>query len=314
MVTTADHTYTSATLERQIADAGARLEVVSWESLLGRRSLPGGTWLFTDFDRLAPAELHAAGMIAGKLKGARVRVVNDPRRYLRREQLINRLWREGLNSYRAWRPADGEWPDRFPVFLRPASGHVAPNRKLLESEEEARDWLKERLRRGDTLSDLVFIEYRGEPVGDPPYFSRYSAFRVGSAILRANTVNQDHWVVKGGQRGLASAEDYKEERREMDAYPHEAAVRHVFDVAGMEFGRLDFGVTEGRVETWEINTNPDMTLAPSHPDPVREEVMHLLRSRLAGALAALASPAAGRVDISEAYRRSKALRGRVFRS
>ncbi|MGZ9811864.1 hypothetical protein ACXN5S_15480 [Pseudoroseicyclus sp. H15] len=312
-VTTADHAYTSGDFPARTAELGAEMVALSWEELFARKWLEGGSYLFTDFDRLSPSELKAAGLIAGKLKGAGSQVTNDARRFLRREQLIARLAERRLNTYLCWRPAAGEWPTRYPVFLRSSSGHMAPNRKLLHDEAEARARVSERLRRGDVLSDLILVEYRGEPIMGTEGFRRYSAYRLRDRIIRANSVHQDHWVVKGGMTGLASPEDYAAELREMSDFPQEAEVRRVFEVAGMEFGRLDFGLAGGRVETWEINTNPDMTLTAEHDDPSRVQTMILLREGLAQALAGLALPASGRVDIADAYPRSRVNPGRPLR-
>jgi hypothetical protein len=40
------------------------------------------------------------------------------------------------------------------------------------------------------------------------------------------------------------------------ANPHEHALRAIFDVAGVGYGRIDYAMKGDHVETWEINLNP----------------------------------------------------------
>ena len=48
----------------------------------------------------------------------------------------------------------------------------------------------------------------------------------------------------------------KEELEYIEANPHAEVLRRAFDLARIEYGRADYGVVDGRVEIWEINTNP----------------------------------------------------------
>ena len=61
--------------------------------------------------------------------------------------------------------------------------------------------------------------------------------------------------------------------------PHEEQLRQIFDLAHVEYGRIDYSIKNGRVQTWEINLNPTigrglrpstMKLAPD-VDAVRAE-------------------------------------------
>ena len=45
--------------------------------------------------------------------------------------------------------------------------------------------------------------------------------------------------------------------------------KKVFDVAGIEYGRADFGIYRGRVQVYEINTNPHVAPASDHPSTTR---------------------------------------------
>ena len=39
-------------------------------------------------------------------------------------------------------------------------------------------------------------------------------------------------------------------------------LREIFDLAQIEYGRIDYGMLDGKVQCWEINTNPGLALAP----------------------------------------------------
>jgi hypothetical protein len=64
----------------------------------------------------------------------------------------------------------------------------------------------------------------------------------------------------------------------------------VFELAGVEYGRVDFGLVSGRPTVWEINTNPLVEVLPETPSPFRNETRRLFRDHYLTALAALDSP------------------------
>ena len=115
----------------------------------------------------------------------------------------------------------------------------------------------------------MFVEYAAEPQPDTGRFQKHAAFRVGTHIIRANTVNDASWMAKKGTEGVASAGQY---------------------LAGLEFGPLDFGIVAGRPQDYEINTNPSMSLNLAHPNAMGCETLALARSRLASAFAAITNP------------------------
>ena len=64
-VTTRSHRYT---LRRLVAEFGARqCRLWSYETLFTKKRLPGGTWVFTDHERLSVSELLLAARIANLL-------------------------------------------------------------------------------------------------------------------------------------------------------------------------------------------------------------------------------------------------------
>ncbi|HLX69399.1 MAG TPA: hypothetical protein VKV04_07215 [Verrucomicrobiae bacterium] len=46
------------------------------------------------------------------------------------------------------------------------------------------------------------------------------------------------------------------QREFLEKNPHASALREIFDLARIEYGRCDYSVVNGRLQVWEINTNP----------------------------------------------------------
>jgi hypothetical protein len=91
-------------------------------------------------------------------------------------------------------------------------------------------------------------------------------------------VHQSKWVAKDGEKGIAGQELYDEEHRIIAENRHGEELRPAFEAGGIEFGRADFGLVDGRPQVYEINTNPTITVIRKHPfrstrqPPVRGEV------------------------------------------
>lgn len=310
-VSTADHRYTFRSPAKLLRAQSIRAETWSYERLFRRRSAPSATYVFTDFDRLSASELEAACLVRDRIVAAGSRVLNDPRNFLPRDALIKR-WRRGdINGFTCFAPSLGEWPDRYPVFLRTIAAHRGVLGELLPDLDAARAAVADALAAGHPISDLVLVEYAAQPQPDTGTFQKHAAFLVGDRIIRANTVNDTSWAAKNGVRHGASDAQYRAERAEMDAYPHVDFVRRAFDVAGMDFGRIDFGIVDNRPQAYEINTNPMMLFTPGHDNADRRDTMALVQARLVSALAQIAGPAAGpRINLRRCFKTGRSI---IFR-
>ncbi len=310
-VTTADHGDTLGVLPRDLAARGVRLDIWSWDRVFRARKLPRATWILTDFDRLSPGQLEAAGRIYRRLGKGGLTVLNDPRRFRNRAQLLAALQAKGVNSFGCALPAAGEWPARYPAFLRTIAAHRGITGDLLKSPREAALALRAALRDGYLLSDLVFVEYCAEPVAETGRFQKHAGLVVGDRMIRANTVNDMTWKAKVGTPGLASDAQYAAERAEFHDWPHRDFVTRVFDVAGMDFGRVDFGLVGGRPQAYEVNTNPTLDMPLDHVNADRRATLALYRAAILDAFTAIATPGGGpAVSLDGAFRLAHAA---VFR-
>ncbi len=266
-------------------DRGFDFEVTTYPKL-AMQPRRKATYIFADLDRLPAVGLAKAAGWYRDLKSQGCRVLNDPARFLSRYGLLRALFRTGSNSFNAYFAEERVMPRRWPVFLRMQGDHGYPS-GLLESPEQLRRAINRAVGHGVPFANLLIIEYAGEPV-KPGLFRKLSVFRVGGLHLGYTCVHQAQWVVKYGTEGIADEELYEDEFRLVRDNPFGAQLAKVFRTAGLEYGRADFAIVKGRLEVYEINSNPDLKLRPKlHPSSLRNRSVELFRERYLEAMSVL---------------------------
>jgi hypothetical protein len=288
IITTQHHRYTHASLrpEREV-----EVEIISYGELERRPPRqPPATYIFTDVDRLHPSMAMQAATHYRKLRRQGEKVLNDPARVLSRFGLLRALNRAGINDFDAYRVEDLEQPRRWPVFLRVDGSHGEPASGLLHSRAELEAAIATSIENGLPRSLLLIIEYAAEPVR-PGVFRKLSVFRLGDRLLGYTCVHDNQWIVKYGRAAVAPLELYEEEYEFVAGNPFAEVMRPVFEIAGVEYGRVDFGLVGGRPQIYEINTNPDIKLRPE-PSPIarRNESNDLFKANYLAAMAAIDTP------------------------
>lgn len=284
---TAPHRYTHECVE---AEASVDVKVLGYPDLIQSPNMPQATYVFTDVDRLAPATLVHVAEIYRKLRDGGGKVLNDPARMLSRFGLLRALHRAGINAFDAYRIEELEQPRRWPVFLRVEGTHTPPVSGLLEDQAELDAAVEHAVAEGSPRSQMLIVEYAAEPV-QPGLFRKLSAFRVGDRLLGYTCVHDDQWLVKYGKPAIATPELYEEEYRFVAECPFADVLRTAFEIAGVEYGRVDYGLVDGRPQIYEINSNPDLKLRPE-PGPVarRNESNALFTANYLDALKAIDTP------------------------
>lgn len=307
-VATRDHRYTLRGLrKRSFGHADFSHRLISYESVLRARSLPGGTWIFLDIERLSDAERRRVSLIACRLEQAGARVLNHPLRAAGRYALQRRLHAAGINDFETFRAEERRLPQRWPVFVRFENDHHSPDARLLQDYAHLQAVLDEYLARGIPESSLLIVEYRGEP-GDDGLWRKCAAYRVGDAIIHHHIVRQDSWVAKYGNRdGIRGDAHWRrlraEERDFVFAEGDPLGLMAAFEAGGIEFGRADFGIVDGKVQIYEINTNPTLGVAPRENDPFpempRAPLMEHANARILAALGALEGAGGASVRVAD---------------
>ena len=263
---TRPHAYTVAAFVQGWGSALAgRILVAPYDGLFAGNALPqGGTYVFADLDRLSADERERLVPVRDGLRG---RVLNDPRRSLLRYELLRQLHGRGVNAFGVWRR--GETPARQPVFLRPEAGF---------------------LRTAPPLQAAVPVIPEGQLAVEfcdtadaAGVYRKYGAYVVGERIVPRHVFFSRDWLVKSAD--LRDPGYLAEELDYVRGNPHAAALLEVCRLAHVQWGRVDYSLLDGRIQVWEINTNPLFVL-PGIADG-RDEVHRLSARGIVEALLAL---------------------------
>jgi hypothetical protein len=259
ILTTAPHTYTVGDyLKSWAGTTSRRFKLLSYETL--PTILPRGTYIFSDLERLSREQAVLAAEVWEQLAGAgtAIRLFNHPLHAARRLTVLQRLHAGGWNSFRAFRATDSVADVRFPVFVRQESEHRGSLSGLLRDRREVDHAIVRLLLSGVPAEDILIVEFCD--TSQDRLYRKYAAFRVGDRIIPRHIVFSAKWVLKGAD--LLDAAKIREEREYLESNPHQDDLRKIFDCARIEYGRIDYGLLDGRIQTWEINTNPGIMLPP----------------------------------------------------
>jgi hypothetical protein len=203
-------------------------------------------------DRLRPAGRSRLAVLAEALSAGGSRVLNHPERTLRRFPLLRHLHEAGINQFNVFRLVDWERVTRFPVFIRRENEHGKSITDLIDDRSALRNAV--RALKNSKYQDLMIVEF-GNKVEEDGRYRKYASFRVGDTIYCQHCYASREWWVK-----FASSDLGEERKRELAAFiltnPHGGQLRSIFDVAHIQYGRADFCVVDGKVQIFEINTNP----------------------------------------------------------
>ena len=235
-----------------------RVRVVTYQELLRQPRLPAETCIFGDLETITPAQRRLASAAWDAFGSAGVRCLNDPRKVYGRHELLRKLHALGRNDFRAYRLDELPAAPRFPVFVRREREHdgalteLLPDQAALRSALRRLAWPRTRHRR----DDLLVVEYRDSSTGDGRHV-RLAALRVGDAIVPRYYTFSHHWMVKTDRR-LVDPSLAAIEHEYVTKNPHREWIRETFEIAEIEYGRIDYGLVDGRPQVWEINTNPSL--------------------------------------------------------
>ena len=123
-------------------------------------------------------------------------------------------------------------------------------------------------------------------------YRKFSTFIVGGRILPRHLFFSRQWMVKSWQ--LQKERYLREEAEYLDANPHEPQLRQIFSVARVDYGRIDYSLLDGQIQTWEINTNPMIVASGRGGSGARSGIHLRFAARMQKALEDFDTPAATR--------------------
>ncbi len=253
-------------------------DLVRYEDLEPRQPLAAKAHIFAALDQLDPRGMPAVEALWDRLAAVPgVRRLNDPRRVLHRYELLTALADQGLNRFRVWRSTDDLSRVRYPAFVREERRHTGA-RHLLRDRRALDRALRGLAARGFKRRDLLVVEFC-ETADRDGLYRKYGALKVGEAILPRHMMIGRGWMLKSPSR-IATVEGAREELAYVRDNPHEAWLREVFRIAGIDYGRVDYGVLDGAPQIWEINLDPMLgtVRGPDRPPPDLAAVLAERRS------------------------------------
>jgi hypothetical protein len=238
------------------------VRLLDYESFFRLDKLRSGALILTDFDRLSHDTLGRAAAYHAYFsrEDSPIRVLNNPRESLQRFDLLRSLHDSGINDFNVYRLDEDLDACRFPAFVRKERDHFHILTGLLENPAHLAAAIRHFQGQDIDLSDLMLVEFLNAP-GRDGRFRKYGVYRVGDELYAQHCFIRDEWLVKGVPVELNDA-DRQEHRAFIAANPHADQVMKIFEMARIDYGRIDYAVLDGRVQAFEINTNPTVLTGP----------------------------------------------------
>lgn len=270
------------TMDRYLNGFGSplreRITTLPYEHLAGVPRLPVGTYVFSDYERITRREAAAAEALWAHLSASdTARVMNHPTRSMKRYELLRSLNARCLNAFNVYRLTEARSPKRFPVFLREENEHSGGLTDLLHTQDELTQAVDSVLAAGLRREECLIVEFCDTSDAQGT-FRKYTACKIGDRIIPTHILFGPRWMLKTtpadyeasvGEERVAA--ETAEEAHYVYDNPHEDELRRVFGLALVDYGRIDYAMLDGKMQVWEINSNPNM-LGHSSMRPGREQM------------------------------------------
>lgn len=240
--------------------------------------------VFADLERLPTRACELLANYREALMGRGARVYNHPLTYPKRYQLLKTLHERGFNRHNVYRPTEDLSEVCYPVFLRMANDHEGPRSGLIH-DRDALDRELEACMLSFGLDDALiveFLDYRDKN----GFYHKYSAYKVGDRLVFGHMAAGKEWMLKTSD--VHSADALEREVAFATGQLGAEQISQVFEIAGADFGRLDFTFVEGQVQVFELNSAPYLGAEQPEGHP-RYRVWRDTMERVASALRELAA-------------------------
>jgi hypothetical protein len=116
-------------------------------------------------------------------------------------------------------------------------------------------------------------------------YRKYAAMKIGERLIPRHVLFSRKWMTK--KPDVVTEATAKEEREYLERFPHADQLEEVFRLAGLDYGRVDYGFHNGRLQVWEVNSNPVLVPPPGRIHRLRKESQEWSAARIAEAFEAL---------------------------
>jgi hypothetical protein len=259
--------------------------------------LSDGTYIFTYRNHFNASHIELIHHVCKRIEaeGISAKVLNRSLRFKRRFEQLRLLHEAGSNRHNAYLLAERTLPRAWPVFLRSEASHWMT--ELLHDADELARARAVMTANGIWTGDKMMVELNDlkRPGG---LYRKYGAYRVGNRIVPRHVYIGPHWQQRLSRNLLSfmmRRDDLiAEEFRYVRDNPHADQVMEIFHLLDVECGRIDYGLDGGRVQVWEINTNPMVVARVNVADDKRPPALNLFMEHFRDALAAVDIGRAGR--------------------
>lgn len=271
----------------------ANIQIKHYESLSRSNNMPPGTYIFSDVERLSYVGRTLAHALWNQLATTSdtITLLNHPKHSLRRHQLLRMLEKCGQNAFRARWLTENLDELRYPVFIREEREHSGNLTPLISSRRELNAAISALRRLNYKPRELLVVEFcdTADEVG---VYRKYSAFVVGGEVIPRHLLFGHSWMLKHPE--LSDEDKSREQREYVFSNPHGEELGRIAAAAGIDYGRIDYAMLNGRIQVWEINTNPVVVRSEADYKPINWAVHQQFATRIAGAFERIAGHGGGR--------------------
>ncbi|HEY9778306.1 MAG TPA: hypothetical protein V6C81_31375 [Planktothrix sp.] len=265
-------------------DLRVQIDIATYEGFAaGKMSITAGTIIFGDIERLSHAGIRMGAGLADAAQEKGRTVLNNPGLVMSKFELLKKLHQLGINDFAVY-PV-GIKPKKWPVFVRSKHDHGGQPPLLHNADELDAEY--DRLAAlGVDLDNMMITEYID--VKEKGYHRSYSFMRIGDTYIPRHAHSSDKWIVRGSPVELAEERD----RHELDFeehlhHDHLPLLKPIYDMANIQYGRIDYGFADGKLQVFEINTHPMLVLLKKRVAPERVTRATLMSNRISAAFNAL---------------------------
>jgi hypothetical protein len=200
---------------------------------------------------------------------------------MRRRELLDALAAQGLNTFRAHGLSADQAQVRLPAFVRAADDHEGARSGLLRNRAELAEAVAEAQKQRAPIEEWLIVEFC-DTIERDGFYRKYSAFRIGPHIIPRHLFIGQAWVLKHSES--LQPDHLAEEQAYIRTNPHREELMRIFELARIDYGRIDYGLRGGRLQVWEINTNPMLLWRKHLEETARLPVHRQFADRVAAVL------------------------------
>jgi len=174
-------------------------------------------------------------------------------------ELNHKLFQAGINRYQSAKATEDYSHLRYPVFVKVIQDHAGSHTAILHDESELEAALEKAVYpyTRHTIDDLMIVEYQDTSVDGQ--FTKYASFKFAGKVMARSRRVASHWMMKA-VRQLEHPDLLLKEQEFLENNTHAEEIGRMFELAGIDYGRIDCAFVDGQMQVWEINTNPMVTV------------------------------------------------------